>query len=297
MEAARCGECTPGKCGNPTFPGLDRDGKPGRDFCVPRLRLSQLVYYPIKAAAGTPVTSWEVDGFGLRHDRRWMVVDPAGRHVTQRTSPRLALVRPRIHDGCLVVEAPGTSPLELALVPGEGPAIPVTVWADTCEATLLGEPAAQWFSQYLDRPCRLAYMAERTIRPVDPDYAPPSARVSFADAFPFLLVSEESLADLNARLAQPLPMNRFRPNLVIAGGEPYVEDRQDRFEIGGIGFRGVKPCGRCVVTATDQETAHRGVEPLRTLATYRKVGSEVMFGQNVYHLNTGRLSVGEPVLV
>jgi uncharacterized protein len=264
---------------------------------VPRLRLSQLVYYPIKSAAGTQVTSWEVDGFGLRHDRRWMVVDPTGRHVTQRSSPRLALVRPRISDGRLLVEARGTAPLELELAPDDGATITVTVWDDTCEATLLGDPAAQWFSRYLDTPCRLVYMAERTIRPVDPDYAPTAARVSFSDAFPFLLLSEESLADLNSRMTQPLPMNRFRPNLVIAGGEAYIEDRLQGFEIGRIRFRGVKPCARCVVTTTDQETSGRGVEPLRTLATYRKVGGEVMFGQNVVHLGTGRLSVGEAVLV
>jgi uncharacterized protein YcbX len=140
-------------------------------------------------------------------------------------------------------------------------------------------------------------MPDATVRPANPAYAPDGIRVSFADAFPFLLISEESLADLNAKLARPLPMNRFRPNLVIAGGEPYVEDTLERFEIDGIRFRVVKPCDRCVVTTTDQETTERGVEPLRTLATYRKVDGLVMFGQNVVHLGTGRLSVGAPVLV
>jgi hypothetical protein len=140
-------------------------------------------------------------------------------------------------------------------------------------------------------------MPDATVRPADPAYAPTGTRVSFADAFPFLLISEESLSDLNSRLTRPLPMNRFRPNLVIAGGEPYIEDTLERFDIGGIAFRAVKPCGRCVVTTTDQETTERGVEPLRTLATYRKEGGEVVFGQNVVHLGTGRLTVGAPVLV
>jgi uncharacterized protein YcbX len=119
--------------------------------------------------------------------------------------------------------------------------------------------------------------------------------VSFADGFPFLLISEESLADLNRRLAYPLPMNRFRPNLVVAGGEPYAEDGWSRMEIGNLRLQVVKPCGRCLVTTTDQDTGERGKEPLRTLATYRKVGSEVMFGQNVVHENIGRLRVGDSV--
>jgi uncharacterized protein YcbX len=120
-------------------------------------------------------------------------------------------------------------------------------------------------------------------------------RVSFADGFPFLMISEESLADLNRRLADPLPMNRFRPNLVVAGGEPYAEDGWERIEIGGVRLRVVKPCARCLVTTTDQATGERGSEPLRTLATYRKVNGEVMFGQNVVHENAGHLRTGDIV--
>jgi uncharacterized protein YcbX len=117
--------------------------------------------------------------------------------------------------------------------------------------------------------------------------------VSFADAFPFLMISEESLADLNSRMPKPLPMNRFRPNLVIAGGEPFVEDSLDRFVIGELRFRVVKPCDRCVLPTTDQETAERGQEPLRTLASYRKRGSKVLFGQNVVHSGCGMLRIGD----
>ena len=266
-------------------------------FCVPRLELRRLICYPIKSAAGIQVTSWEVDRFGLRYDRRWMVVDPRGRHITQRTHPRLALVRPTVLDQTLLVEAPGTVPLELPLEPVGSVTIQARVWDDTCDALWLGTGPAQWFSRYLGAPCGLVFMKDHTVRAADPEFAPGDARVSFADAFPFLLISEESLADLNSKVARPLPMNRFRPNLVIAGGEPYVEDTLDRFELGGIAFRAVKPCDRCVVTTTDQETTERGVEPLRTLATYRKQGGQVMFGQNVVHLGTGRLTVGAPLLV
>jgi uncharacterized protein YcbX len=140
-------------------------------------------------------------------------------------------------------------------------------------------------------------MSGDTVRPADPEYAPAGTRVSFADGFPFLLISEESLADLNRRLADPLPMNRFRPNLVVAGAEPYAEDGWDRIEIGGVRLRMVKPCARCVVTTTDQTTAQRGKEPLRTLATYRKVEGEVMFGQNVVPEGRGHLRVGDQLLL
>jgi uncharacterized protein YcbX len=143
-------------------------------------------------------------------------------------------------------------------------------------------------------------MPDDSVRPTDPVYTPPTSplsRVSFADGFPFLLLSEESLADLNGRLAVPLPMNRFRPNLVIAGGAPFTEDELGHFRIGGIHFEVVKPCDRCAITTTDQTTAERGKEPLRTLATYRRRGSEVFFGQNLVHHGCGRLSVGDPLLV
>jgi uncharacterized protein YcbX len=140
-------------------------------------------------------------------------------------------------------------------------------------------------------------MPESTHRPVDPTYAPAADRVSFADAYPFLMLSEASLAALNERLPRPVPMNRFRPNLVLEGGEPHVEDRLGRFRIGTLELEAVKPCDRCVITTTDQDTAERGPEPLRTLATYRKTGSKVLFGQNVVHYTAGRLTVGEQVTV
>jgi uncharacterized protein YcbX len=261
------------------------------------LHLTSLTLYPVKSARGIATETWELDDFGLRHDRRWMVVDSAGRLVTQRTHPRLALVRPRLLETSLLVEAPDVAPLELPLAPSGSVMVEATIWGDRCDALWLGPGPAHWISAVLRSPCALVYMPDSTVRPADPAYAPAGARVSFADGFPFLLISEESLADLNRRLAEPLPMNRFRPNLVIAGGNPYIEDALDRFEIDGLAFRVVKPCGRCMVTTTDQETTERGVEPLRTLATYRKQGGEVMFGQNVVHLGTGRLTVGAPLQV
>lgn len=259
------------------------------------MRLTSLHVYPIKSAAGLAPHDWEVDGFGLRHDRRWMVVDAAGEMISQRTHPRLALVRPTIGDHALLVETPGMPALELPLAPGATVTTPVSVWDDTCLAVWTGERAARWFSDVLATDCSLVYMPETTLRPADTAYAPPGHRVSFADGFAFLMISEESLADLNARMPLPLPMNRFRPNLVIAGAGAYGEDAMTTFRIGALRFRVVKPCARCVLTTTDQATAERGPEPLRTLATYRRRDGMVLFGQNVVHEGTGRLAVGAPL--
>ena len=183
----------------------------------------------------------------------------------------------------------------LPLRPGAGGEHQVTIWNDRCEALWQGEAAARWFSTLLRADVSLVYMPDTTWRPVDPPRAFPSSRVSFADAFPFLLLSEESLADLNRRMVTPLPMNRFRANLVIRGGAPFCEDELGDFAIADIHFRPVKPCDRCVLTTTDQDTAERGFEPLRTLATFRKREGKVYFGQNLRHAGAGRLAVGDAV--
>lgn len=264
---------------------------------MPELTLSGLYVYPVKSAGGFDAPAWPVDDFGLRHDRRWMVVDSRGEALTQRGHPRLALVRTAIAGETLRLAAPGQPPLELPAEPAGSVRTTANVWGDACESYWLGEGPATWFTRLLGTACSLVYMPAETRRPADPDYAPPGVRVSYADAFPFLMLSEESLADLNARLPAPLPMNRFRPNLVIAGGQPYAEDGLGNFRIGTLELAAVKPCDRCVLTTTDQETGERGPEPLRTLATYRKANGKVLFGQNVVHRGPGRLTVGEVVRV
>ena len=261
------------------------------------LTLTALHVYPIKSAAALSPSKWEVDSFGLEHDRRWMVVDPTGRMISQRADPRLALVRPSVGDGILRIETEGMPALELPLRPRPVVNVAAIIWNDACSATWTGEQSARWFSDVLDKDCCLVFMSEETVRLANPAYAPAETRVSFADAYPFLLLSEESLADLNGWMAEPLPMNRFRPNLVFSGGEPFEEDRLTTFGLGPLRFRAVKPCDRCVVTTTDQVTGGRGVEPLRTLATYRKRGGQVYFGQNLVHSGKGRLRVGERLRV
>lgn len=258
--------------------------------------LSSLHVYPVKACGGLSPAEWPVDDFGLRNDRRWMVVDLAGRFVTQREAPRLALIRPALETGGLVLRAPGMPELRLPLVPATRERVPVQVWRDATEAVPVSPEAAQWLSRYLGALVRLVWMPDDVVRPTDPAYAD-GYRVSFADGFGFLLVSEASLADLNRRLEAPLPMNRFRPNLVVSGTEPFAEDGWREIRIGGLQLRLVKPCGRCVVTTTDQETAERGREPLRTLATFREREQKLMFGMNGVHRGTGRLAMGMPVEV
>jgi uncharacterized protein YcbX len=260
------------------------------------LRLSAINVYPLKSAGGLTQTSWDVDAFGLRHDRRWMLVDDSGAFLSQREHPRLALVRPEIGPVALTLRAPSVRDLTLPLEPA-GPELPVTVWGGETRGRVVSLQANDWFTALLGIACRLVYMPEEVVRPVREDYAANGERTSFTDGFPFLLISEASLSDLNRRLSAPVPMNRFRPNLVVAGADPFAEDAWRRIRIGTVTFRVAKPCPRCVMTTVDQSLgAMAGTEPLRTLATFRRnAEGQVDFGQNLLHAGTGRLQVGMPV--
>ena len=262
---------------------------------MPDLRLSSLHVYPVKSCGGLSPAEWDVDHFGLRHDRRWMVVTLDGDFVTQREQPRLALVRPELTPDSLVLRATGMPDLTVPLIPSARERVRVQVWDDITEGVPVSPEAAQWLSRFLGRVVRLVWMPNDVIRP-DPAYAL-GHRVSFADGFGFLLISEASLSELNRRLERPLPMNRFRPNLVVSGSEPFAEDRWRELRLGTLELTVVKSCARCVTTTTDQETAERGVEPLRTLATFRKQDGKVMFGQNLVHRGNGRVAAGSVVQV
>jgi uncharacterized protein YcbX len=259
--------------------------------------LSQLHVYPIKSAGGIPLEASEVDGRGLRYDRRWMLVDEAGSFMSQRRFPRMALIRIRIEPDHLVVDAPEMSSLEVPLRPPDRKRRLAQVWGDLVEVLAVGDDADRWFGEFLGVRCKLVYLPDESIRPVDLAYGKVGDRVGLADGFPFLLVSEASLADLNARLERPVPMNRFRPNLVVRGCEPFAEDGWRLVRIGRITLRTVKPCARCTITTVDQGTAATGKEPLRTLARFRRVGTKVLFGQNLIHDDTGTLHTGDPVEV
>ena len=262
------------------------------------IQLSGIFIYPIKSMGGIALTESAVERRGFRYDRRWMLVDATGNVLTQRTHPRMALIAVSITTDGLRCTAPASDPLTIPFVPSSDRSIMVTVWQSTCAAQLVSAAADAWFSAYLGSACQLVYMPATTARAVNPDYAKDGDIVSFADGFPFLLIGTASLVDLNQRLAQPLPMNRFRPNLVITGATAFAEDRWQTIRIGTLVFHIVKPCGRCVITTTDQATgAVSGPEPLRTLATYRTVNHNVLFGQNVLGPAGGTLHVGDVVTV
>ena len=261
------------------------------------IEISALNVYPLKGGRGVSLSEVAIGQFGPRDDRRWMVVDANGTFVSQREVARLCQVVATVDDSGLRLSAPYAPTTSIERPSETEPRRPVRVWNDQVDAIDAGDPAAAWFTAFLSIPSRLVYIPDTTYRRTDPGYDPIGSAVSFADGYPILLVGERSLEDLNTRLAAPLPMNRFRPNVVVTGIEPFEEDRWREFEIGGIQFDAVKPCARCMVTTTDQETGERSHEPLKTLATFRKRGSGVMFGVNVVHRGMGVIRVGDPVTV
>lgn len=255
--------------------------------------ISSLHIYPVKSLKGISLGSVEVNPKGPEIDRRYMLVDEQNRFITQRKYPALALVKTAWMEGQLTLFVPGQAPLTIE-GSEEGVRRPVVVWESTCQAIDQGDAAGALFSHYLGVKARLVYLPEDSTRQIDPKYAlTPTDQVGFADGYPFLLISEASLNDLKQRIGSDILMDRFRPNIVIAGCQPYEEDRWSGIRIGTVTFRLVKPCGRCVVTTVDQETAETGPEPLQTLATYRKKEKGIMFGQNMIHQNLGRLAVGD----
>jgi len=257
------------------------------------ITVSGLYVYPVKSCRGIPLSEARIDDRGFEFDRRWMVVDTEGRFVSQRAQPALARISQEIDGGLLRLTAHGMPVLEVQEEPAVASPRPVTIWKDTVLAESTGPRAARWFSNYLGAGFELVRMPETSVRRVDPRYSDDADRVGFADGFPFLLLSEGSLDGLNRRLERPVPMDRFRPNIVVGGCDPHAEDSWSSVRIGEVSFRVVKPCARCVITTTDQLTGERSPEPLRTLATYRRQGGGVMFGQNLIHDGPGVIRVGD----
>jgi uncharacterized protein YcbX len=264
----------------------------------PPLRVAGLFTYPVKSCAGLSHDSIELDARGPLLDRRWMVVDADGVFLTQRELPRLAVVQPRREAEGLVLRVGGTEtrvPLRRAPVETRR----VRVWEDECEAWDEGDEAARLLSEHLGSSVRLVRMAEEFVRPVDPEYAIRPSQTGFADAFPLLVVTEASLEELNRRLQErftsPVPMSRFRPNVVLTGCGPFAEDDWKALRIGDMTLDLVKPCGRCATTRVDQSrgVVHDPREPLAALATFRLRDQNVLFGQYAIHRAPGRIAVGE----
>jgi hypothetical protein len=234
---------------------------------------------------------------GLAYDRRWMLVDEAGRFLTQREHPEMSQFHLRMGSGQLTILNRVSAQSLVLDLEGEnfGDSIPVRIWDDEVDAIEVSRDYSRWFSDQLKIKCKLVFFPETNTRPVDPNYAIHNEQVSLADGYPFLIIGQASLDDLNMRLREPIPMNRFRPNFVFTGGIPYDEDSWKNFRIGKNRFVGVKPCSRCVLTTVNQQTAAKSLEPLATLATYRKTGSKILFGQNLVAINYDEVQEGDEI--
>jgi uncharacterized protein len=272
-------------------------------FLVKMLTISQLHIYPVKSLAGLSVPSSLVTDRGLQYDRRWMVVTPQNQFLTLRDYPKMALLRTALTDTHLLIESgqqPG-QPLRVPVAVDEAELADVTIWNWTGPAKDAGREAAEWLSDHLGGACKLVFMPDQTRRPVDTTsgYHPAGKVTSFADAYPFLLLGEASMADLNTRLPEPMSLLRFRPNLVFAGGMPYQEDRIEAFCINGLSFTGLENCARCQIPNVDPVTGIPSPDrqPLKTLARYRTVNRNIIFGRNVVHSGTGRVSVGDELIL
>jgi uncharacterized protein YcbX len=258
------------------------------------MKVTNLFIYPIKACRGVRLERARIVARGFAADRRYMLIDAVNEFVTQRKRRELALVSVSLVEGGFELSAPGRAPLHVSEACEVGERVTARVWGHEGVGVRHVSGSA-WFSEYLGAKTSLVYMPDDHERPVNPDRALRGDVVSFADGYPLLLTSEESLAELNRRMPSPIGMLRFRPNIVIDGSSPFVEDTFARVRIGGTTFRGPKGCDRCVVTTIDPETAEAHAEPLKTLATFRKWDGKVWFGMNLIHDAPGELSVGDAV--
>jgi uncharacterized protein YcbX len=262
------------------------------------LKISQLYIYPVKSLGGIAVDKARITDRGFEYDRRWMLVDHDNLFISQREVAEMALMKVEILERAVkATYAPKNSSFIVPFAPETDEFADVTIWDDTCMGQFVSDRADQWFTEMLEIQCRLVYMPDETQRITDQLYAPGNNITSFSDAYPFLIIGEASLDDLNNRLEQPLPMNRFRPNIVFTGGEPFAEDLMHTILIGNIKFYGVKLCARCPIPTIDQATATSGKEPLKTLARYRFKNNKVLFGQNLVHKGLGEVSIGDKLEV
>jgi uncharacterized protein YcbX len=257
--------------------------------------LSEIFIYPVKSLAGIKVTKWLVNEKGLLHDRKWMLVDDNNQFLSQRRLPKMVLIKTQLTDDQLILSTSTSGTISLPLFPDDGESCLTSIWKDQCPAKTTTKEANQWLSDFLGLNCKLVYQPDEVTRPVDPHYANTTDKVNFTDGFPFLIVSEDSLTALNQAMNLNLPIQRFRPNLVISHCESYAEDSWREITINNISFRLPKPCSRCSVPTIDLKTAQTNKEPLKTLNRLRKWNKQVFFGQNALHNAIGELSTGSRV--
>lgn len=261
--------------------------------------VSALYIYPVKGCGAVQLQRAAVHPRGLIGDRRWMWVDAEGKFITQRSHPPMATIRPTLLEGGLRLEAEGHAPLEIPEPDADAPWRPVQVWSSTLDAPV-AEGSAAWGRAFFGQPASLVFMGEGCVRPMKPGRGRPGDEVSFSDGYPLLLAHEASLTELNRRIVegggQPVPMERFRPNLIISGGEAFDEESWSAFTAGEVPFDAKTACERCTVTTLDQATGAKvSAEPLKTLAAFRRRDNKVYFGVNCIPRGGGEIAVGDQV--
>ena len=256
--------------------------------------VTNLVIYPVKGVSAVSMNACQVFNRGLEHDRRFLIVDHNNRLVTQREHAALATMKAVVSPQALNLSHSGKS-TNVLTPSADDTRVIVQIWDDETDAVDCGDEVAAWLSEILGEPMRLAYMDQCARRQAG-RASNPGDEVSFADAYPVMVANEASLADLNTKLEQPVPMNRFRPNVIVNGFEPWAEDHWTSLQIGDVKFRAVSNCGRCLVTTIDQATGEKtGSEPLRTLATFRTIDQKVVMGRYVIPESYGIVQVGDKV--
>ncbi len=257
------------------------------------LSVSKIHIYPVKSLRGISLQASLLGYAGLAFDRQWMVVTPDYQMLTQRTHPQMALVETAIDDGALVLASFGMSSHRVPSIQTDMARVPSEVWGSAVSGIDLGEETATWLSLAIGTPCRLIAFPAADTRPCDPSLSQPGDHTRYADSFPLLITTQSSLDDLNHRLEQPVSMQRFRPNLVIEGGTPFIEDHWEKIIINRIPLRVVTPCARCSVPTVDFETGRlAGPEPIHTLSQYRERDGEIFFGVNAVPDAEGTIEVG-----
>ncbi len=262
------------------------------------LTLSNIYFYPIKSLEGVELQTANIYDRGIENDRRWMLVNEYGEYQSLKKVAELAKFQIRLSDENMVLSHPeALDSIKVPFIIHQGEEMVVKIMEDHCKAIVASDNYDNWFSELLNSKTHLVYMPEESKRMVNPKYAVNEEKVSFANNYPLMLIGQEALDDLNAKLDVPVEMERLRPNLVFTGGTPFEEDTFLDFDIGACNFRAVKPCPRCVVINVEPGTGQRGKEPLQTLATYRSVGNDVNMGQNLLCLREGTINIGEELII